>query len=163
MRFCTLRALLTPLVCALAIAAPAIGVEINQPAPEIDTQLLNRKTLKAKDLRGKVVVTVFWASWCPTCRGVLPELQKFYEENNARGLEMLALSIDENVRDAKAMIKAKGVLFPAGMRSDAWYEQYGRVSGTPTWYITDRQGVIRHRVVGPLGMEKLGELIRPLM
>jgi hypothetical protein len=52
---------------------------------------------------------------------------------------------------------------PVAMRSDAFFDHYGRVTTTPMYYIVDRQSVLRHRVAGTLGPEKLEALLKPLL
>jgi thiol-disulfide isomerase/thioredoxin len=145
----------------LGTAAPA--VEVDQPAPELDIRLLNGKVIKAKSLRGKVVMKMIWATWSPAARMELPEVEKLYQAHHDEGLEVLALSIDENVGEVREFWRKRGYSFPAAMRSDAFFERYGRVSTTPTFYIVDRQGLLRHRIAGPIPFEKLEALLRPLL
>jgi thiol-disulfide isomerase/thioredoxin len=148
---------------AAALSTAAAAVEIDQPVPELDVRLLNGKVLKAKNLRGKVVVNMIWATWSPAARIELPDLQRLYQEHHGKGLEVLALSIDENVADVREFWRKRGYSLPVGMRSDAFFESYGRVSTTPTFYIVDRQGVLRHRISGPIAIEKLEALLEPLL
>ena len=152
------------LFICVCLGLPAAALEVNQPAPELDVKLLNGRMLKARDLRGKVVVTMFWATWCPTCRTTLPELQRFYDDQHAKGLEIVALSIDENPKDVREFVKAKHLTLPVGMRTDPWFDRYGRVASTPTVFITDRQGIVRHRLAGTSNTaEKIERLAKPLL
>jgi len=146
---------------ALATAAPAL--EIDRPAPELDVQLLNGKVLKAKELRGKVVINMIWATWSPAARMELPEIQRLYQAHRDKGLEVVALSIDENVGEVREFWRRRGYSVPVAMRSEAFFERYGRVSTTPMFYIVDRQGVLRHRIAGPIAPEKLEALLKPLL
>jgi len=146
-------------VCAGAVQA----TEVAQTAPELDIRLLNGKVLKAKDLRGKVVVSVIWATWSPAARMNLREVQKFYQAHRDKGLEVVALSIDENAADVREFWRKRDYSFPVAIRSDEFFERYGRASTTPMFYIVDRQGVLRHRVAGTLGPEQLDELLQPLL
>jgi hypothetical protein len=68
-----------------------------------------------------------------------------------------------NVGEVREFWRKRGYSFPAAMRSDAFFERYGRVSTTPTFYIVDRQGLLRHRIAGPIPFEKLEALLRPLL
>jgi peroxiredoxin len=153
---------------ALAIAwasASAAGTvaQVDAPAPEVDVRLINGKLLKAKDLRGQVVVQMIWATWSPAARMELPEVQKLYAAHRSRGLEVVALSIDEEVAEVREFWRKRQYSMPVGMRSDAFFEHYGRVSTTPMFYIVDRRGTLRHRIAGPLGPEKLAALLQPLL
>jgi alkyl hydroperoxide reductase subunit AhpC len=151
---------------AVACSAPALAAataQIDQPAPSLDVKLLNGKVMKAKDLKGQVVVTMIWATWSPAARMALGEVQKLYAAHHARGLEVMALSIDENVAEVRDFWRARGYSFPVGMRSDAFFDHYGRVSTTPMFYVVDRGGILRHRIAGPIGPEKLEALLQPLL
>jgi cytochrome c biogenesis protein CcmG, thiol:disulfide interchange protein DsbE len=147
----------------VAGGAAAQTTEVDQAAPELDVKLLNGRTLKARALRGKVVVNMVWATWSPAARIELPEIQRIYQEHRGDGLEVVALSIDENVGDVREFWRKRGYSFPVAMRSDAFFDRYGRVSTTPMFYIVDRQGILRHRIAGTIGHEKLESLLRPLL
>ncbi len=148
---------------AAALATTASGLEIDQPAPELDVRLLSGKVLKAKDLRGKVVINMIWATWSPAARMGLPEIQRLYQEHREKGLEVVALSIDENAAEVREFWRKRGYSLPVAMRSEAFFERYGRVSTTPMFYVVDRQGVLRHRIAGPIASDKLEAMLRPLL
>jgi thiol-disulfide isomerase/thioredoxin len=148
--------------CATAASATQIA-QVDRPAAELDVRLLSGKLLKAKELRGKVVVNVIWATWSPAARMELPELQRLYREHRDKGLEVLALAIDENQGEVREFWRKRDYTFPVAMRSDAFFDHYGRVSTTPMFYIVDRHGTLRYRIAGPVGPEKLAELLKPLL
>ena len=148
--------------CAFGVAA-AGPVSVDMPAPILDVRLTNGKVVKARDLRGKVVVTMIWATWSPAARMQLGELQKLHTTDRGKGLEVLALSIDESIGEVREYWRAHGYTMPVAMRSDAFFDHYGRVTTTPMYYIVDRQGVLRHRVAGPIAPDKLEALLKPLL
>ncbi|HTO48378.1 MAG TPA: TlpA disulfide reductase family protein [Burkholderiales bacterium] len=148
--------------CATAVCAAQIA-QVDRPAPELDVRLLSGKVLKAKELRGKVVVNVIWATWSPAARMELPDVQRLYREYRDKGLEVVALSIDEHPGEVREFWRKRDYSFPVAMRSDAFFDHYGRVSTTPMFYIVDRQGTLRYRVAGPVGSEKLEALLKPLI
>ena len=149
-------------VCATSVSAGQIA-QVDGPAPELDVRLLSGKLLKAKELRGKVVVNVIWATWSPAARMELPEVQRLYREYRNKGLEVVALSIDESPGEVREFWRKREYTFPVAMRSDAFFNHYGRVSTTPMFYVVDRQGTLRYRVAGPVGPEKLEALLKPLI
>jgi peroxiredoxin len=150
-------------VFALAVGHALAQTRVDQPAPELDVRLLNGKLVKAKDLRGKVVVTMIWATWSPAARMQLGEIQHLYTAHRGKGLEVLALSIDERVGEVREFWRSRGYTMPVALRSDEFFDRYGRVSTTPTYYIVDRAGVLRHRISGTIAPEKLAELLKPLL
>jgi thiol-disulfide isomerase/thioredoxin len=160
---CRRAAGVAAVAAAAAFATAAAELEIDQPAPELDVRLLSGKVVKAKDLRGKVVINMIWATWSPAARMELPEVQRLYQAHREKGLEVLALSIDNNVGEVREFWKKRGYSLPVAMRSDAFFEHYGRVSTTPMFYVVDRQGVLRHRIAGPIAADKLEALLRPLL
>ena len=158
------------LAAAALIAAAGVAhagadqiAQVDQPAPELDVKLLSGKILRARDLRGKVVINLVWATWSPASRMDLPQVQRLYQAYHDKGLEILALAIDESPGDVREFWKSRGYSFPAAMRSDAFFERYGRVSTTPMFYIVDRQGVLRHRIAGTIASEKLEGLLKALL
>ena len=156
--------------CIVAVAAAwATGAlagdiaSIDRPAPELDVRLLGGKLLKSKELRGKVVVNVVWATWSPAARTDLREVERIYRESRDKGLEVVALSIDEHQADVREFWRKRDYTFAVAMRSDAFFDHYGRVSTTPTYSIVDRQGMLRYRIAGTVGPEKLESLLKPLL
>jgi peroxiredoxin len=148
--------------CAFGVAA-AGPAAVDTPAPVLDVRLINGMLVKARDLRGKVVVTIIWATWSPAARMQLGELQRHYSDSRGKGLEVLALSIDESIGEVRDYWRAHGYTMPVAMRSDAFFDHYGRVPTTPMYYIVDRRGVLRHRIAGPVAPDKLETLLKPLL
>lgn len=138
-------------------------VQVNRPAPKVDTELLNGKVLSVRDLAGKVVLTVFWATWCPTCVKEMPELQRLYDAYRSRGLEIVALSLDVDAEEAGDFWKEKGYTFPVAMRTGAVKQAWGPVPATPQIVLTDRSGVVRFKHLGGMGYERLEVQVKPLL
>ena len=143
--------------------ALAGGIETGQRAPDLDIKLLNGKTLTAKQLQGKVVLQMYWATWCPYCRADLPEMQRLYQSLQSRGLEIVALSIDESDKTVREFWKGKNYSFPAAMRSDAIFKHYGRIATTPTYIFIDREGMVRQRINGSPEPGVIGQLVEKLL
>ncbi len=143
--------------------AAAAGIEIGTPAPELDIRLLNGKLLKGRQLQGKVVVQMYWATWCPYCRAALPEMQRLYVQLQPKGLEILALSIDESEKTARDFWKGKAYSFPSAMRSNEFFAHYGRIGTTPTYVVIDRGGIVRHRINGAPEHGVLEQMVTKLL
>ena len=69
-------------------------VNVGDPAPEIALPDVNGKTRKLSDLRGKIVLLDFWASWCGPCRKSNPHVVEMYKKYNAEGFEVFNVSLD---------------------------------------------------------------------
>ena len=118
-------------------------------APEYDLVTLSGDTVRSAELAGRVVVVNFWATWCPPCRLEMPSLQKLHERRAAEGAVVLGFSTDvggdEGVR---AFLRERGITYPVGKATGEHQRAFGGIQGIPTTFILDREGRVRHRVVG---------------
>lgn len=143
-----------------AIPSPLIG----RPAPEFTLPLFGGGTLRATDLRGKVVVVNFWASWCvPACTDEAPHLQRIWERYGSRGVVVVGVNIQDREAPARAFIQRFAQTFPNGMdHSGAISIDYG-VYGVPETFVIDRQGRIVDKHAGAVTEEMLASKIAPLL
>jgi peroxiredoxin len=119
-------------------------------APEFRLQKSDAGSVSLADLRGKVVMVHFWATWCPPCVEELPTLDKLHNSTLGKDFEMLAVSVDEEGAGTVAPFIQKNrlnlpVLFDPG-------GDVARLYGTykfPETYILDRTGVVRYKAIGP--------------
>lgn len=95
------------------VPVPALGTPVALP----DVPLLDGGAFRAADAQGRVVVVYWWASWCPFCAEQTPLMQKLWEAQRSRGLQLLGLSIDRRAEDARRYLGQRGYTFPAGMAS----------------------------------------------
>ncbi len=127
-------------------------VRIGDPAPVYAARTIAGDPVSLADLRGRVVLLNIWATWCHPCRTEIPELQALFEKEQARGLEVVGVSIDAGGEDEDVAEFAEkyGVTYPI------WRDGDGRVSttfaavGVPASYLIDREGVLRWSHLGPV-------------
>jgi DsbE subfamily thiol:disulfide oxidoreductase len=136
---------LVTLVSAGPAAAPP------KTAPNVALQTADGETVQLSTYRGKVVLIDFWASWCPPCKTSFPALDSLYREYQPRGLEVLAVNLDERRRDAETFLGDHPhhltVLFdPKGASPVAF-----GVKGMPSSFLIDKAGTIRFTHMGYSG------------
>lgn len=152
------------LVAALAISAAAQAqLKQGQTVPAFETRLLDGKALGAEALKGKAVLVVFWATWCPTCQKELPQLQALYEKHRDKGFEILALSIDADRFTVEEFWKDHDYRFPVAMRAPAHVQVFGPIKAIPALYLIDRRGVLRMTRVGGISQAQLEAQLLPLL
>ena len=152
-------AILIGLIAYVWFRPPAMVDEMAQPVPAVPA--VQGQTLA--DLRGKVVLVNFWATWCPYCRHEMPAMEAFYRENRDKGFEIVAYSLDKTQAEVDAFMRSKGYTFPALLMAPGVSDAFGGVSRVPLSFIIDREGVIRHRIAGQVHAGRLDDLISPLL
>lgn len=148
-----LRRLLTGafLVLGIASTVPAANAgslksaEESAPAPLAAVALrnINGTMLSLDELRGKVVLLDFWASWCGPCRESFPWMNRMQETYREQGLEVIGVNLDQEPHLARTFLKKVPAKFTVLLDSKAQLpEAYGLV-GMPSSYLIDREGRLR--------------------
>jgi len=121
-----------------------------QPAPALSLPDLDGKLHDLGDLKGKVVLVNFWATWCPPCRREMPSLERLRSRLGDKGLAIIAVDVGE---DADTVFSFTGQLdpapsFPMLLDRDSTAMQRWKVRGLPTTYVVNADGRVIYRAVG---------------
>jgi thiol-disulfide isomerase/thioredoxin len=100
---------------------------------------LEGKSWTLRDLRGKVVLVNFWATWCPPCRKEMPDLDALYKKFKSQGLVILAID-DEEVGKIKPYLAEHPVSYPILLDPGRKTNESFRVDGIPKSFVYDREG-----------------------
>jgi thiol-disulfide isomerase/thioredoxin len=132
---------------------------MNEPAPALAGDTVGGGTAALADLRGKVVVVNFWATWCTPCRAEQPELARLSDDYRHKGVEFLGVLERDDTAKAKAWLKEFGVPYPSIVdEPGAWADDFA-FFGLPDTYVIDRGGTIRWSVFGQTDASQLRPLI----
>ncbi len=120
-------------------------VKIGEQAPNFEMQLTNGKSIKLSDLRGKVVMIQFTASWCGVCRKEMPHIEKeIWQIHKNKDFALFGIDRDEPIEKAEILIKATGITYPIALDKGAnIFAKYAeKESGVTRNVIIDREGKI---------------------
>jgi len=143
---CRALAPVAALLLALATAgsAPAREVRVGDTLPAVEVQAWNGGPVSLNDLRGRVIVLDFWASWCATCRTALPALDAI-ARRHPNGIAFAAVNIDKTQVNADRFLAehlAQTVMTLLRDPDGTAMAHFG-AAGMPALYIVDRDGVVR--------------------
>ena len=159
-RMLAVIAMAASLAATAAAAAPDFAsmqvqrFEPPKPAPAFELPDLGGRLQRLADLKGKVVMLFFWATWCPDCLKELPSVNALYEAFKDRGLEVRLVNFREEAALVRKTAQDRGYKAPVLLDAsgDVTGRAYG-VWGPPTLYFIDRQGQLVGRVTGTRGWD----------
>ncbi|HHS50909.1 MAG TPA: TlpA family protein disulfide reductase [candidate division Zixibacteria bacterium] len=154
-----------PIEKELKPAEEPISEEITceTPAPGFNLPDIDGNRVSLSDFAGKVVLIDFWAVWCGPCRIMIPGLIELQNQYRDAGLVVLGISVDQQRNNVPGFVRREGINYPIVFHDRNVVMAYGNVSSIPTTFVVDRNGCIRHRLVGAHSKAQLERVIRPLL
>jgi peroxiredoxin len=134
------------IVCTLTFALaspPASAIEQGQTAPEIELADFQGRQVKLSELRGKVIIVDFWASWCGPCRDSFPVFERLNKTYRDRGLVVLGVNVDNDPAAAQKFLKDTPVSFTVLADSSKKVAKAYAPPTMPSSYLVDRTGKVR--------------------
>ncbi len=130
---------LAPLLIGSEVKA-ANKLQVGKPAPPLVLHTLDGKSLATQDLKGKVILIHFWATWCAPCLEELPRLSRFYDQHAHQGFEVLGFSLDGPDALPKVKRMASQLSFPVGLLGSSYAGDFGRIWSLPVSFVIERSG-----------------------
>ena len=119
---------------------------------------LQGKTWTLSELRGKVVLVNFWATWCPPCRKEMPDLEALYNRFKDQGLVILAIS-DEEAEKVQPFITERKITYPVMLDPGRKVNELFQVEGIPKSFVYNREGKL---VAQSIDMRTQGQFLQML-
>jgi peroxiredoxin len=139
------------------------SADIGRAAPDFTVLGEDGKEHRLSELRGQVVILNFWATWCGPCRSEMPELERTYQANRDRGLNVIAMNFRETAPEAQAFFKELRLTFPIWLDRTGSVAELYRARGLPSTFVVDRSGIIRFVRVGPVDQTMLENQLATLL
>jgi thiol-disulfide isomerase/thioredoxin len=132
-------------------------------APNFTLEDIAGNAVNLADLKGKVVMLDFWATWCPPCRASIPGLERLHRTYGPKGLVVLAISLDQGDWDSvKSFLAEYGITYTVLKGTEEVSDRY-MVRSIPMIVMVDREGSVRKRLIGYGVEEEVEKEIKALL
>ena len=136
-------------VAALVKRLDLVGYRVGTKPPQFSGPTVDARHVALTDLRGKVVVVNFWASWCAECRPEMPVLEALHRELGSRGLAIIGINAREDKQAVGRYATELGLTFPLVLDPEGKTNDLYGVIGLPTTFIVGRDGRAVAFGIGP--------------
>jgi len=138
---------------------------LDSAAPDFTLKSRAGENIKLSELRGQVVLSNFWASWCGPCRQEMPLLDQMYQKSSPLGFTLLGVNVEQVSTDAERLLKDTPVTFPILFDAQNEVSKLYDVTAMPSTVLVDRDGKVRfvHKGYQPGYEEEYQTQIRALV
>jgi len=162
-----MRCLLFAFAISFSSVASTAELAVGKAMPPIQVKVIDSTTLfQVGGKPGKVTIINFWATWCAPCRAEMPAIQTYYEKYKSKGLEVIAISMDD-AKDLEMVRKiSQSYTFSIASKFDCDYKNLGRIWRMPSTFIVDKNGILQkngHIGQPTIDLELLETIVTPLL
>jgi len=137
------------LLCAVLLSCILVPVacgQVDQTKPlDLKYTSVDGKTVDISKLRGKVVLIDFWATWCPPCRGEVPNVVAAYKKYHDQGFEIVGVSLDQDKGALLAFTKENGMVWPQYFDGKGWDNDVSKgfgIDSIPAMWLVGKDGKV---------------------
>jgi cytochrome c biogenesis protein CcmG/thiol:disulfide interchange protein DsbE len=131
----------------LSACSQTSALETGDAAPDFTLKGIDGKNVTLSELKGKVVILDFFASWCPPCKQEIPDFIKLQDEYGSKGFVMIGVSL-VNEQETKNFAEQYGINYPVVVDDGKVSVAYGPVRSIPTTYIIDKDLKVAKLYIG---------------
>lgn len=142
MRYGMSTAVCAALFAGVVFAGTVSAQEVGRPAPAFDLPAAGAKNVRLADLKGRVVLVDFWASWCAPCRKSFPFLGELQARYGGEGFTVVGINVDEERSEADRFLAETPAAFPIVFDPAGETPADFGVKGMPSSYLIDRAGKV---------------------
>ena len=151
------------IIVALVVFTGAVFAQ-GKKASDFELKTSDGKTVQLSQLKGKVVLLNFWATWCGPCRKEIPDFLEVYKEYKGKGFEIVGVSLDEEGWSVvNPFVKQYKINYPVVIGNGKIVRAYGGFEYIPTTFLIDKQGTIVHTFTGLVTKAELQRRLKNLL
>jgi peroxiredoxin len=114
---------------------------------DLDFQAVDGQAVSLRNLRGKVVLVDFWATWCGPCMKEVANVAATYKQCRDHGFEIVGVSLDKDIDRMRSVTEQMGMMWPQYCDGKGWQNEissrYG-INAIPTTWLVDKRGYVRY-------------------
>ena len=145
---------------------PAVAIgEIGSRLPDFSVKDLQGHLLSSADLKGRVALVDFWATWCQPCKKEMPGYQQLLDRYGDRGFVVIGFKFETmpDMEDPVQFARKIEVRYPLAIATEDLKQRFGGIEGLPTTMLYGRDGILRMKVVGFEYTDKVEQALKPLL
>lgn len=128
---------------------------IGSPAPEIKLKDLQNKDFNLSQLKNKIVLLNFFASWCETCKIEMPVIEAAYRRLKNKNFVVIGINLQEKPKQVIKFLKGFDISYLVVIdKTGKYYEQYG-LTGVPESFLIDKKGIVREKFIGEVSIDDI--------
>jgi len=120
------------------------------PAPDFELENIAGGKTKAADLKGKVLVVDFWATWCEPCISEIPKFNQMADEFKGKDVAVVGITVESKHDDIKPKVKETGMKYTVLVGNDSVVDGFGGLIGFPTTFVVTKDWKIYKKYMGAL-------------
>ena len=120
------------------------------PAPDFELENIAGGKTKAADLKGKVLVLDFWATWCEPCIMEIPKFNKMADEFKGKNVQVVGITVESPRADIKPKVEETGMKYTVLVGNDSVVDGFGGLIGFPTTFVVTQDWKIYKKYMGAL-------------